>query len=446
MTDDLTDTSTLAGVYWNRIGDYLRTICSRLNLMEAELEETRGEGDELEFKRKRDRQECIEQSRDSVRRLEDCLVEALRELGKAQSDRTKAESEKLGFAEALKQMREARQGEKEPPEQAQADPSTTIDELAVRVKRLEEDKAVSEEKAIVGSDERLAHRVRKLEEAVWSAPTNAPPEEDDESDKASTELRERLAESCHRLWCEWMDRLFSTCCPAEPSTNGLRVFYVNANGDLTDESHAVPSDECSYVISHSTAAQWKNRMRRSYSELTEEEKDTDRKGADKILNCTSPFVPGMAWGEIADLIAQLRMDKNDAVIRSDQTKRAHQQVLEKYRKLERSLADVREDYKSEISALVEEKKQIMRERDEAYESVRLCQREVTDEYDASPEPGWTSNRRLHFWVNQYPDGQYGRLFTNPIAADAGERDKRIRRVHLVELRAGEEIEREEYAD
>jgi len=69
--------------------------------------------------------------------------------------------------------------------------------------------------------------------------------------------REELAALAHHQWSGWMEYLFSVC---------ERNPY---NGE--------------YVIPKRPAARWQRQMKTPYSELSEAEKDSDRKEADKML-------------------------------------------------------------------------------------------------------------------------------------------------------------------
>jgi hypothetical protein len=69
-------------------------------------------------------------------------------------------------------------------------------------------------------------------------------------------LREKLAENQHEIWVHWMEYLFS-------------VSNQNEDG-----SYTIPVDKVS---------RWKRQMMTPFSELTEQEKESDREQADKIL-------------------------------------------------------------------------------------------------------------------------------------------------------------------
>ena len=68
-------------------------------------------------------------------------------------------------------------------------------------------------------------------------------------------LREQLAALAHEQWSGWMRYLFSRC---EPFRDGYR-------------------------IPHESALRWERQMSASYAELSEAEKESDRKEADRVL-------------------------------------------------------------------------------------------------------------------------------------------------------------------
>lgn len=70
-----------------------------------------------------------------------------------------------------------------------------------------------------------------------------------EDERVNNDLRERLAALCHEQWSGWMRYLFEHC-------------------SLIPES---------FVI------RWKRQMNTPYTELSEEEKESDRKEADRFL-------------------------------------------------------------------------------------------------------------------------------------------------------------------
>jgi len=71
------------------------------------------------------------------------------------------------------------------------------------------------------------------------------------------DLREQLADLSHDIWTSWMEWQFSVC----------------EQGDK-DNSLRIPADK---------VTRWARQIRTPYSELSEQEKDSDREQADKIL-------------------------------------------------------------------------------------------------------------------------------------------------------------------
>lgn len=76
-------------------------------------------------------------------------------------------------------------------------------------------------------------------------------------------MREQLASLCHEQWSGWMEYLFSKC-----YLN--RDYLDKETGDL--------------VIPEKFVRRWKRQSKTPYSELSESEKDSDRKEADRILS------------------------------------------------------------------------------------------------------------------------------------------------------------------
>lgn len=71
--------------------------------------------------------------------------------------------------------------------------------------------------------------------------------------------REELAEFAHREWSKWMKYLFSKCAlPIHPTQAGV-------------------------IIPPQQIQRWTRQMNTEYKDLTEEEKESDRKEADEIL-------------------------------------------------------------------------------------------------------------------------------------------------------------------
>jgi hypothetical protein len=83
-----------------------------------------------------------------------------------------------------------------------------------------------------------------------------------------SDLREKLAVLCHEQWIGWMKYLFSKC------------------------SHEQLAD-CEFmaaVIPVELIARWNRQIQTPYAELSEEEKESDRKEADKFLVLIDDFL------------------------------------------------------------------------------------------------------------------------------------------------------------
>ena len=76
-------------------------------------------------------------------------------------------------------------------------------------------------------------------------------------------MREKLAELCHEQWSGWMRYLFSKC------------------GRYSDGRDITPDEDA--VIPQWAVERWQRQMQTPYADLSEEEKDSDRKEADKFL-------------------------------------------------------------------------------------------------------------------------------------------------------------------
>lgn len=78
-----------------------------------------------------------------------------------------------------------------------------------------------------------------------------------------SKFREKVADLCHRQWSGWMEYLFSKCYPEV----GLSNEYT---GNL--------------VIPESFVNRWKRQVNTEYKDLSDAEKDSDRKEADKFID------------------------------------------------------------------------------------------------------------------------------------------------------------------
>ena len=75
-------------------------------------------------------------------------------------------------------------------------------------------------------------------------------------------IREELADLCHKQWGGWMEYLFSKC--------------FAENGQFDRETGSL-------VIPEWAVKRWKRQMETTYANLTEEEKESDRKEADRFI-------------------------------------------------------------------------------------------------------------------------------------------------------------------
>ncbi len=76
------------------------------------------------------------------------------------------------------------------------------------------------------------------------------------SDEESPILRDKLAEVQHAIWAHWMNHLFGV---------------------------STRNDDGSYTISAEKAEQWIRQMNTPYTELPDNQKESDREQADKVL-------------------------------------------------------------------------------------------------------------------------------------------------------------------
>lgn len=79
-------------------------------------------------------------------------------------------------------------------------------------------------------------------------------------------MKERLAELAHKQWSGWMKYLFNKC-------------SMNQDGTATIPAWAVK--------------RWQRQMKTPYDNLPENEKDSDRAEADRVLSIIKPDGMGM---------------------------------------------------------------------------------------------------------------------------------------------------------
>jgi hypothetical protein len=83
-------------------------------------------------------------------------------------------------------------------------------------------------------------------------------------EEAATEMRERLAALSHEQWSGWMRYLFSECRPASDGTEFVEI-----------PAWAVK--------------RWTRQMNTPYAELNDEEKESDRKEATRMIEVFAEF-------------------------------------------------------------------------------------------------------------------------------------------------------------
>jgi len=96
------------------------------------------------------------------------------------------------------------------------------------------------------------------------------------ADELSANLREELADWQHAIWAHWMSYLFGVC-------------QHNEDGSVT-----IPADK---------VERWMRQQVTPYSALTEEERESDREQADKILAVLQPMLRDLA--AMSDHLADL---------------------------------------------------------------------------------------------------------------------------------------------
>jgi rubrerythrin len=96
--------------------------------------------------------------------------------------------------------------------------------------------------------------------------------------------REKLANLCHEQWSGWMEYLFSKCFA---------------------EVGQFDKDTGNLIIPEWAVNRWRRQMRTPYAELPENDKESDRKEADRFLAILFSDGNQVAKNELADLRAEL---------------------------------------------------------------------------------------------------------------------------------------------
>lgn len=105
-------------------------------------------------------------------------------------------------------------------------------------------------------------------------------------------LREQLAALCHEQWSGWMEYLFAKC--------------------------KVKDDGQSMLIPPWAVDRWVGQMKTPYAELSESEKDSDRKEADRFLAIVGPALRASesAREELEKEVARLTEERNTHIGRA----------------------------------------------------------------------------------------------------------------------------------
>ena len=82
-------------------------------------------------------------------------------------------------------------------------------------------------------------------------------------------LREKLAELCHEQWSQWMEYLYGKC------DNTISIYATEGKTQA--------------IIPKEFTARWYRQMNTSYEGLSEEEKESDRREADKFMKLLKEF-------------------------------------------------------------------------------------------------------------------------------------------------------------
>jgi hypothetical protein len=82
--------------------------------------------------------------------------------------------------------------------------------------------------------------------------------------KFKVKYKDEIADLCHQQWSLWMEHLF------DKTFKDLDGLYDKENGNL--------------IIPKRFVERWKRQMNTPYSELSEEEKESDRREAEKFIS------------------------------------------------------------------------------------------------------------------------------------------------------------------
>ncbi len=87
-------------------------------------------------------------------------------------------------------------------------------------------------------------------------------------------IREKLAELVHKQWSGWMEYLFDKC---------SKVVWTETWKNQ-DNTSSFDVKEYTSVIPRWAVDRWSRQVATDYQDLSEEEKNSDRKEADRVLN------------------------------------------------------------------------------------------------------------------------------------------------------------------
>lgn len=117
-------------------------------------------------------------------------------------------------------------------------------------------------------------------------------------------LREQLAALAHEQWSGWMRYLFSRCSTAHET--GGPGFSISGVG---------------YHIPSEWAARWKRQIDTPYADLSDAEKDSDRKEADRVLAITESRLTALTAAHARELDEAVNEVWEDVVRAAQQVSR-----------------------------------------------------------------------------------------------------------------------------
>lgn len=106
--------------------------------------------------------------------------------------------------------------------------------------------------------------------------------------KEIDELREKLADIEHQRWSDWQKYLHSKCFTADHNTDGL-VCWCNPQIEMMPNLNNVILHKEHLVIPEESVKHWERQINTPYAELSEVEKDSDRKQVDRYIDLIKTF-------------------------------------------------------------------------------------------------------------------------------------------------------------